>query len=232
MDQHQSRDDSVEQRRNELIQSTKDLDFKNKVSRCAYKIVGNKIDADDYSQEAIARFISWVKNKTSLTEMESIKVDKYVYQIVRNIHKDRWSKMHNPKTTKNNRHQMNQSQEDTLEEQGRQNLEILAAQLGMSVEDISDQQVEKGQRGSTRLGVEEQVVSEIIVETFISSLPYELGELTRLLTFEDYKLCELTKILKLSSQELKYRKKLIREALFRFRQEQIQLEKASSAYER
>jgi DNA-directed RNA polymerase specialized sigma24 family protein len=135
---------------------------------------------------------------------------------------DKWKKMHRTVQQGKTPDQVDHSQEGASEEQSRQKFTLLAANMGMSVENIADCQLEEGQVGSTKLGVEEYVVSEIIVETFINSLPEELRKLTRLLTFEEYQLNELTGILKLSLGVLRRRKKQIREALRRFQEEQIQ----------
>ena len=128
-------------------------------------------------------------------------------------------------------HQTDQSQEDTSEKRGHQKCELLAARTGGAVEDIANHQQEEGKIRSTRLGVEEQVVSEIFVDTFIKSLPEELRELARLLIFEEYQLKELTGILKRSYKELKSDKKRIRDALHVFQQQQqIQREEMRSTH--
>lgn len=225
-------DASIECRIDELIRAIEDPILQKKVYQCAYKLTRNKADAQDYSQEAITRFISAVRNKTSFEEIERMRPLPYVYVILRNMHRDKWKKMHSNVHQGNTPHQMDEPQEDASEKRGRQKCELLAAQIGMSIGDIADLQLEEGQGESTRLGVEEHVVSEIIVEAFINSLPEELRELTRLLTFKEYQLNELTGILKLSHEELKLRKERVREALRRFQQEQIQLEKARSTHGR
>jgi RNA polymerase sigma factor (sigma-70 family) len=219
----------IERKQEELIRSTEDPAFREKVHQHAYKLTGNRMDAEDYSQEALTRFISIVKSKTSIEELEGMRPLPYVAVILRNMHADTLRKKSIPqgKTLP----QTDQSQEDTSGKQGRQKFELLAAQVGGSVEDIDSQQ-EEGKIRSTRLGVEEQVVSEAVVDAFIKSLPEELRELARLLTFEEYKLKELTGILKRSYKELKSDKKRIREALRIFQQQQIQREEMRSTHGR
>ena len=208
----------IERKKEDLIRGTEDPVFREKVKMCAYKLAGNRMDAEDYSQEALTRFISMVRNKTSVEELERMQPLPYVSAILRNMHADKLRKISMPQ--EKTLHQTDQSQEDTSEKQGRQKCELLAAQMGGSVEDIANHQQEEGKIRSTRLGVEEQVVSEIFVDTFIESLPEELRELVRLLTFEGYQLKELTGILKLSYKELKSDKKRIRDALHVFHQQQ------------
>ena len=207
----------IERKKEDLIRGTEDPVFREKVQRFAYNLTRNRMDAEDYSQEALTRFISQVKNKTSIEELERMQPLPYVSTILRNMHADKLRKISMPQDK--TLHQRI-SLRDTSGMQGRQKCELLAARTGGAVEDIANHQQEEGKIRSTRLGVEEQVVSEIFVDTFIESLPEELRELVRLLTFEGYQLKELTGILKLSYKELKSDKKRIRDALHVFHQQQ------------
>jgi RNA polymerase sigma factor (sigma-70 family) len=220
----------IERKKEELIRSTEDPAFREKVHQYAYKLTGNRMDAEDYSQEALTRFISIVKSKTSIEELERMRPLPYVSVILRNMHADTLRKKSMPqgKTV----HQTDQSQGDASG-QGRQKWELLAALTRGSVEDIANHHQEEGKIQSTRLGVEEQVVSEAVVDAFIKSLPEDLRELARLLTFEEYKLNELTGILKRSYKELKSDKRRIRDALQVFQQQQqIQREEMRSTHGR
>jgi len=226
--------DALEREKDALIHSTGDSAFQRKVYRRAYQLTGKKEDAEDYRQEALERFISAVRNKTSLEEIRRIKQDPfpYVCVILRNMHVDKLRKKHIPVPQTQMPQQMDQSQEEVSEKLGRQKRELLAALTGMSMEDIANREQEEGRIRSTLVGVEEQVVSEMYVEAFINSLPEGLRELARLLVIEDYQLNELTQRLKLSYEELKDQKKRIREALRNFQQQQIQPEEVRSTHGR
>ncbi|MBV9228232.1 MAG: sigma-70 family RNA polymerase sigma factor [Chloroflexi bacterium] len=233
-DLYRSGDTSIERAKDALIRSTEDPAFRKKAYQRAYQLAGNKDDAEDYLQEALKRFISAIKDKTSLEEIKRIKQDPlpYVYVTLRNIHTDVLRKKHIPVPQAKRSQKMHQTQKDASEKLGRQKRELLAAQTGMLVEDIANREQEEGRIGSTRLGVEEQVVSEMFVEAFINSLPVELRELARLLIIEDYHLNELSQRLKRSYEELKDQKKRIREAFRAFQQQQTQLEEVRSTYGR
>jgi len=213
-------DASIEGKKQDLIRMTEDPDFQAKVYQHAYKLTKKMMDAEDYKQDALVRFISAVQNKNSLQELEEIRPLPYVFAILNNIHVDKLRKMSGPMPREKTAHQTDQTQEGESEKLGRQKCELLAAQIGVSVEDIANHQQETGKLGSTGLGMEEQVVSRIIVEGFINSLPEELRKLAILLN-EEYQLKELTGILKLSYGELKDRKRRVREALRDYKQQQF-----------
>jgi RNA polymerase sigma factor (sigma-70 family) len=206
----------IKRKKEELIRSTEDQAFREKVHQCAYKLTGNRMDAEDYSQEALTRFISVVKSKTSIEELERMRPLPYVSVILRNMHADTLRKKSMPQGKPLD--QTDRSQGDASG--SRQKWELPAALTRGSVEDIANHHQEEGKIRSARLGVEDQVVSEAYVNAFFQFLPEDLRELARLLTFEEYKLKELTGVLKRSYKELKSDKKRIREALQVFQQQQ------------
>ena len=218
-------DTPIDRKKAELISGTEEPEFQDKVYQRALQLSGNKVDAQDYRQDALLRFISVVQSKKTLEELEIKHPLNYVYVILRNIHVDKLRKKSSPPPRRN---QVKGSTEDTSEELGRQERELLAAQMEMSIEDIANRLQEEGGLGSTKLGMEEQVVSKMFVEAFIESLPEDLRPLTMLLTFEDYQLKELTEKLKRSYDQLKSDKEIIRQRLRLFQEQQAQLQKTRS----
>jgi DNA-directed RNA polymerase specialized sigma24 family protein len=96
---------SLERRRDDLIRVTEDPHFRADIYRLAYRLTGEKMDAEDCSQEAIARFISTVKNKT-LHELERMESPlNYVRMIVRNICRDKWKKTYKPASQEKKLHE-------------------------------------------------------------------------------------------------------------------------------
>lgn len=81
----------LERKRDELIRRTEDPAFRRRIDQYAYKLTGKRMDAERYTQEAIARFISMVKNKTSLRELERIDPLPYISTVLDAIHRDRKS---------------------------------------------------------------------------------------------------------------------------------------------
>ena len=81
----------VDSKREEIILETEDPAFREKVYQHACRLTGNTTDAEKYMQEALTRFVSMVKNKTSLKELERIHPLPYVFKILGNIHRDRRS---------------------------------------------------------------------------------------------------------------------------------------------
>lgn len=79
----------IESKKTELIRVTEDPAFQNEVRQYAYKLTRNRMDAEKYTQEALTRFISMVKNKTSLRELERIRPLLYISTVLEAIHKDR-----------------------------------------------------------------------------------------------------------------------------------------------
>jgi DNA-directed RNA polymerase specialized sigma24 family protein len=84
-------DTSVEGKKKELIRVTEDPAFRNKVYQYAYKLTRNTMDAENYVQEALTRFVSEVKNKISLKELNRMQPLQYISKILDNIHADRRS---------------------------------------------------------------------------------------------------------------------------------------------
>jgi RNA polymerase sigma factor (sigma-70 family) len=194
------RDALISRRKEELISSVEDPAFRRQVYQRAYLLCKEKRDAEDDAQDAIARFISAVKNKKSLQEIEHMNPLSYIAAILKNINIDRQRKTHGSRP-----------QEDTSEKLGRQKL-LLAAQLGMAIEDIANYQQEDGRLASTELGVEDQVISEIVVEAFIEGLPEDLRELVKLL-MEGYQVKEVAGMLKLSVWRLRRQINRLQKAL-------------------
>jgi hypothetical protein len=81
----------IERKKEDLIRVTRDPAFQREVYEYACKLTGNTMNAENYMQEALRRFISMVKNKTSLKELERIHPLPYVFMIVDKIHTDRRS---------------------------------------------------------------------------------------------------------------------------------------------
>jgi DNA-directed RNA polymerase specialized sigma24 family protein len=79
-------DTSIEDKKDDLIRLTEDPAFRRTVYQRAYKLTGNALDADNYVQEALARFISEVRNKTSLKELTRMRPLPYISMILKKIH--------------------------------------------------------------------------------------------------------------------------------------------------
>jgi len=185
---------SLQQKKDELIRLVGEPRFLAEVRKCASYLTKGGRDAEDDVQEAIVRFISAVKSKNSLEELEHMKPLPYIFMILKNINMDKQRKKHG-----------SGSQEDTSEKLGRQKQYLAAQPGGMSIED--------GQRlEATGLGVEEQVLSEITVKTFIECLPEELREPAKLFA-EGYKINEVAGMLKLSVGKLRWLRKRLQKAL-------------------
>jgi DNA-directed RNA polymerase specialized sigma24 family protein len=82
-------DTSIESKKSDLIHVTEDPDFQRTVYQYAYKLAGNAPDAESYVQEALARFILEVNNKTSLNELERMRPLPYISTILKGIHANR-----------------------------------------------------------------------------------------------------------------------------------------------